>query len=257
MKKLAIVVTSVLLLLALVGCGTFSYDIRKYVEILADYATNLVISKTDVDKQVNDSRSNLLESYKGEEEIKSGVVGDGMTTYIYYKGVATLFDGLFSFEMGKDTFTGLDAARTYEYGTVGGAALTVSGVSEITGLEVGDYFIRYAAVGDGAVSAPFDFEIRYQNVAEYKVFVNGVSGSDENDGFTEQTAVKTLTAAYAALDKIMLGAPDGTAANIVITGTVTLTAEFSAPKTGYKVVVSAKDKTDGITSNSSIYFNPI
>lgn len=108
MKKSAIVFISVLLLLALVGCGTFSYDIRNYVDV-AD-VKNVSIKQSDIDSKVNDSVKNLLSSYKGEDEVSTGTVEKGHTAYIYYKGTLTVFDGLYSFKVGESGFKGLDEA---------------------------------------------------------------------------------------------------------------------------------------------------
>ena len=108
MKKIAIVLTSVLLLLALVGCGTFSYNIRSYVDV-AD-VKDVTIKRADVDKEIEDSVKDLLSSYKGEDDITEGTVESGNTVYIYYSGTAQVFSGLYSFKVGESGFGGLDDA---------------------------------------------------------------------------------------------------------------------------------------------------
>ena len=108
MKKLAIVFVSALLLLTLVGCGTFSYNIRSYVDV-ADPAT-VTIKQADVDSKVKESVESLLSNYKGEDDVTTGTVEEGMTAYIFFKGVATLYEGPFSFKMGDNAFKGLDEA---------------------------------------------------------------------------------------------------------------------------------------------------
>lgn len=108
MKKLAIVLISVLLLLSLVGCGTFSYNIRNYVDI--PDVSSISVKQSKIDDQFSESLKNLLSSYKAEDEITTGTVEEGNTTYIYYKGTATVFNGLYSFNVGENAFKGLDEA---------------------------------------------------------------------------------------------------------------------------------------------------
>ena len=109
MKKLAIAAVSVILLLALVGCGSFSYNIRKYVDI-PEYDT-ITVKKTKIESEVKSTIESALSSYlKAKEPLTEGTVKDGDVTYINYKGTLVLYDGLFAIKYGEDSIKGLDEA---------------------------------------------------------------------------------------------------------------------------------------------------
>ena len=79
------------------------------------------------------------------------------------------------------------------------------------------------------------------------VYLDPASGLDTNDGLTEANPVKTVSAAYAALE----GADAG---KVVFLSTLTLSALTSFPSCSIPVTLTSKTGAEGITSSKNIYF---
>ena len=79
------------------------------------------------------------------------------------------------------------------------------------------------------------------------VYWDPVGGSDTGNGLGEKTAVKTATAAYAALS----GADEG---RIVMLSTASFTAITSFPVSSIPVTITSKTGAEGITSTASLNF---
>ena len=79
------------------------------------------------------------------------------------------------------------------------------------------------------------------------VYLDPVSGSDGNNGLSEAAAVKSLTAAYAALK----GADQG---KIIFLDTLNLTAETTFPACDIPVTLTGKTGSEGIKTAKNILF---
>ncbi|MBP3322456.1 MAG: hypothetical protein J6M12_08875 [Clostridia bacterium] len=111
MKKILTVVVALLLLISMVGCGTFSYNINNYVKI-ADYTDGKIvfIDKTKVEEAVKDAVDELVEAYPEIKDKTTGEVKDGDTVYIYYEGTLILFEGETTLKVGESGVKGFDEA---------------------------------------------------------------------------------------------------------------------------------------------------
>lgn len=111
MKKILTVAVALLLLISMVGCGTFSYNINNYVK-LADYKDGKVvfIDKAKVEDAVKDAIDELVEAYPEIKDKTSGKVADGDTVYIYYEGTLILFEGETTLKVGESGVKGFDEA---------------------------------------------------------------------------------------------------------------------------------------------------
>ena len=111
MKKFLTVAVALLLLISMVGCGTFSYNINNYVKV-ADYKDGKIvfIDKDKVDKTVKDAIKELVETYPEIKDKTSGKVADGDTVYIYYAGTLILFEGETTLKVGESGVKGFDEA---------------------------------------------------------------------------------------------------------------------------------------------------
>ena len=111
MKKILTVAVALLLLISMVGCGTFSYNINNYVK-LADYKDGKVvfIDKAKVEDAVKDAIDQLVEAYPEIKDKTSGKVADGDTVYIYYEGTLVLFEGETTLKVGESGVKGFDEA---------------------------------------------------------------------------------------------------------------------------------------------------
>lgn len=111
MKKLLTALVAVVLLVSLVGCGTFSYNIKKYVNV-GDYTDGKVVSvsQKSIDKAVEDALKSLRESYKGTKDKTEGTVAKDDTVYIYYEGTLVIFDGTVTIKVGSSGIKGFDEA---------------------------------------------------------------------------------------------------------------------------------------------------
>lgn len=149
--------------------------------------------------------------------------------------------------------TGLDATKVYEYRAEGETSYTAvpAGVTEITNLPADNYYVRLAADGDTPASLYVMLTVEYENSAQYIVYLDGVNGNDENDGLTEDGAVKTFEAAYAALDLLMEDAQENMSGKIVLTGNVTITTcVYTLPTHDYPVVITSATGAEGIIHSS-------
>ena len=152
-------------------------------------------------------------------------------------------------EYGTGAITGLDPARSYEicaswdteYSPVPAAS------TEIGGLCVGTYFVRYAAEPGQEASAPCSLAIVDNYATTFAIYV-GDGGNDANDGRLAERPVKTLDTAYNKLAALMRSAPAGTEGTIVLVGTVTLPGETRLPAHDFPVVITGETPSSGITS---------
>ncbi len=111
MKKIATALIAVVLVLTMVGCGTFSYNIKSYVDI-GDYtdANVVYMSEKTITKNVEDAVKNLIENYKETKDLTEGTVAKDDTVYIYYEGTLVVFDGKWSMKVGQSGIVGFDDA---------------------------------------------------------------------------------------------------------------------------------------------------
>ena len=111
MKKFLTVAVALLLLISMVGCGSFSYNINNYVKV-ADYKDGKIvfIDKAKVEKSVEDAIKELVEAYPDIEDKTEGTVADGDTVYIYYVGTLILFEGETTLKVGESGVKGFDEA---------------------------------------------------------------------------------------------------------------------------------------------------
>lgn len=111
MKKFATVAVALLLLISLVGCGTFSYNIKNYVNI-ADYTDGSIvyIDKAKVEDAVKDAIEELVDTYPEIKDKTSGKIEKDDTVYIYYAGTLILFEGETTLKVGESGVKGFDDA---------------------------------------------------------------------------------------------------------------------------------------------------
>ena len=160
-------------------------------------------------------------------------------------------------EFGTGTITGLAADKAYEYrGESDSAYIPVpAGSTEISGLEIGVYYVRYAAAGQGLPSHECQLEVIDRHITSYRIYVDGVRGDDSASGRKSDTAVATLGTAYAKLAALMKYAPQGTEGTIIFQGTVTLDSAVELPDHDYTVVLTSATGAEGIASGNNIDFN--
>lgn len=79
------------------------------------------------------------------------------------------------------------------------------------------------------------------------VYFDPASGADTNDGLTEAAPVKTVKAAYAALE----GADEG---KIIFLSTLNLTALTNFPSCSIPVTLTSKTGAEGIATSNYVYF---
>lgn len=73
------------------------------------------------------------------------------------------------------------------------------------------------------------------------VYVDGINGSDNNDGAAPESAVKTLMTAYRQLDLLQQNnAENAEVGYIVICGDLTVSSAFTEPSHSYEVIVTAQ-----------------
>jgi trigger factor len=103
MKKIALAAVALLLLISMVGCGTFSYNIKSYVKV-ADYNNGDVVfvDKDKLDKAVKEAVDNLIDSYPEIKDKTEGTVAKDDTVYIYYEGTLILFEGETTIKVDSD-----------------------------------------------------------------------------------------------------------------------------------------------------------
>ena len=158
---------------------------------------------------------------------------------------------------GTGSIIGLDPTKSYEYRAESDIAYTVlpAGTTEITGLEMGAYYVRYSAAGEELASRDCKLDVIDSNITSYIVYVDPANGSDEADGHTEATAVKTLAAGYNALTALIKYAPEGTEGTVVLLSDVTFTAEAQLPDHTYPVLLTSATGAEGLVSAYNFSFN--
>ena len=141
---------------------------------------------------------------------------------------------------GTGKITGLDATKVYEYRPEAAAdyIAVAAGATEITGLPVGKYYIRYAATADSPASANAVLVLAYGQLDQYKVYLDSTNGTAENDGYTEETAVNTIDLAYSQLTKLLVSAPEGTTGVLEIIGTYMQDEERILPTHDYPLLIT-------------------
>ena len=129
---------------------------------------------------------------------------------------------------GTGKIIGLDGNKTYEYRSADAEEYTAvaAGTTEIAGLPLGNYLVRYAATGTQIPSADAEITVGYA-LAQYAVYVDSANGKDTNDAYSESTAAATYSDAKAKLDAIMQYAPAGATGEIHLIGTYNMTKASS------------------------------
>ena len=100
-------------------------------------------------------------------------------------------------EYAPGKIVGLDPQQQYEYrGEYEGSYHQVPlGSTEIAGLEIGVYYVRFSAPQDGLPSQDCLLEVVDEHISSYTIYVDGTGGDDSKHGRTEDNAVATLDAA--------------------------------------------------------------
>lgn len=140
--------------------------------------------------------------------------------------------------------SGLDAAKLYEYRLDGSQTYTpvAAGATQITGLAEGKYYIRLQAA-DEVVASQDTVIALYSTVT---VYIDQTNGSDDNDGYTEATAVKSINKAYTQLSARMEGTAKDTVATIMVLAMHKFTSKiFNFPSHSYPVVITSKTGAEG------------
>ena len=143
---------------------------------------------------------------------------------------------------GTGKITGLDASKAYEYKAAEDENYTpvAAGATEIAGLQVGEYLVRYPADGETPAGTAASITLRYA-LSDYAVYLDSANGSNDNDGYTGETAVATIQQAQAQLDKLMAHAPAETTGVIRIQGTyeiATTTRSYKLPAHSYPLLIT-------------------
>ena len=83
MKKIALAAVALLLLISMVGCGTFGYNIKSYVKV-ADYNNGDVVfvDKDKLDKAVKEAVDNLIDSYPEIKDKTEGTIAKDDTVLL-------------------------------------------------------------------------------------------------------------------------------------------------------------------------------
>ena len=80
------------------------------------------------------------------------------------------------------------------------------------------------------------------------VYLDPVAGADTNSGLSEDSPVKTVAAAYAALSGVDAG-------TIVFLNTLSLSSLTTFPSSGASVTLTSKTGAEGISASQNIYFS--
>lgn len=160
-------------------------------------------------------------------------------------------------EGGTGAITGLDAARLYEYRVTGESAFVpaAAGSTEITGLEMGEYEIRFAAAGGGRSSASARVQIIDPFITEYAVYLDPKNGNDSLSGRRQTEAVRTVEAAYRKLSQLMTFAPEDAVGRLVLLDTLKLTADYLFPACKKTVMLTSATGAEGLRSEGSFGFS--
>ena len=82
---------------------------------------------------------------------------------------------------------------------------------------------------------------------EYKVYIHSENGLDTNDGYSEETAAKTIDYAFAQLNALMANAPEGTTGTVVFLDLYELGDNaYIFPAHDYPVVLTSKTGAEGL-----------
>ena len=145
---------------------------------------------------------------------------------------------------------GLDTALLYEYRVSGDESYTAvpAGSDRITGLAEGKYYIRVQSVG----GLPAGGETFVSLFASYTVYLDQTNGSDDNDGYAETAAVKTLSKAISQLTSRLEGMPADYEGTIILLSDYISTSQyFNIPSHTYPVVFTSKTGAECMHLNST------
>ena len=152
------------------------------------------------------------------------------------------------------SISGLAADKSYEYRLESETEYTAvpAGSTQITGLAEGIYYVRFQAAETAPASADAVVSL-YKTVT---VYLDQTNGSDDNDGYTEATAVATLNKAYAQLSARLTGDPEGKLGTITFVSTYTFTAKtINFPSHDFPVVLTSKTGAEGFTYTYTVSGN--
>lgn len=138
--------------------------------------------------------------------------------------------------------SGLDATKLYEYKLGGDDSYTqvAAGTTAITGLIPGTYYVRFQTT-EGNVGMDAVCTVG----CDATVYLSAASGDDTNAGTTEDTALKTLEAAYAKLDSIFGSSGDASNGTIILVDDYTITsdARVDLPTHSYPLTITGKTQS--------------
>ena len=232
------------------GAYVFGMD-QRYARILAYLMEPDVNQNADYNSSFAQAGVFTLENgeypvYRYARDLNS----EGKVDYSIVPDAPTGLTGTAPTEGNNDgVISGLDAAKLYEYRLDGSDTYTAvaAGSTRITGLAEGKYYVRLQAAGEIVASQDAVIAL-YRTVT---VYLNQ-NGSDDNDGYSEETAVKTINRAYAQLAARMEGAAEDTVATIMVLAEHTFTSKtFNFPSHSYPVVITSKTGAEGFSYTST------
>ena len=141
--------------------------------------------------------------------------------------------------------SGLDADKLYEYRMEGSSEYipVPAGATRIEGLAEGKYYVRFQATAGEPASQDAVISL-YGSVT---VYLDQANGSDDNDGYTEAAAVKTIDKAYAQLSAKMEGMPEGASGVVMFLSEYVNTAyNLTFPSHDFPVILTSKTGAEGI-----------
>jgi len=142
--------------------------------------------------------------------------------------------------------SGLNAEKLYEYRLESETEYTAvpAGSTQITGLAEGIYYVRFQA----AETVPASADAVHSLYVKVTVYLDQTNGSDDNDGYTEATAVATLNKAYAQLAARLTGDPEDKLGTIMFLSEYTFTVKnYNFPSHDFPVVLTSKTGAEGMT----------
>jgi len=160
-------------------------------------------------------------------------------------------------EAAAGAIVGLDPTKSYEFRGEHDNTYTAvpAGSTSIDGLEMGVYYVRYAGTAQTLASLSCELEVIDKHITDYVIYVDGVNGSNSNNGRKEGTPVATVEAAYDKLATIMKYAPEGTSGVIKFVDDVTLATDTDFPAHNYPVLLTSLSGSEGIISANNFSFN--
>ena len=231
----------------------------------------------------NQVMSNILSAFMEPDisaSVKSGLVFRGMVPstggrFPIYRYIHDLNEaGFIDYEIAPDaptglyvqpittiggtgSITGLDADRAYEYRNAADIQYipVEPGSTQITELPLGEYLVRFAATETEKASVDAAVNVGYQ-LSEYVVYLDSANGSNENEGYTQATAVATFAQAKKQLDILISYAPAGATGTICIIGTYDLGGRQTLPRNTYPLRITGGTLllTDTSTSNTRRWY---